>query len=337
MSSSMQEYKLDQATVTSFLTLLKSNLPYTLSLYRRLQFQHFSPAARIVSSISPSTAATRPQHDTQQWIIAYVDRSRRPETEIFLASSWENNISTYETIKDDKAIKSLVTDLVASVASLSDHQSEEASSMPQPTSGPNIYTAHLSSPSLVLFGAVHHTTACVIRDLGLLSSDTIEKDGLPEAYHRWVFPLHDAPISSDIFTLADGLVYGELRERDFGTVRARTSIPRQDRTLRTLARIAGYDRTNEDVPVAWAFLGVDGSLSTLHVEKEYRGKGVARAVAVRLWEKELKSFTGMEGGERWASADVATYNRESNAVCKGLGGEVAYIDYWLRVDVNKVH
>ena len=336
MSSSMQEYKLDQETVTSFLTLLKPNLPYTLSLSRRLQFQHSSPAARIVSSISP-TAALRPQDITKQWIIAYVDRSRRPETEIFLASSWENNESTYETIKDDKVIKSLVTDLVVTVADLSYQQSEAADSSPQTTSASNIYTAHLSSPSVVLFGAVHRTTACVIRDLDLLSSDTIEKDGLPEAYHRWVFPLHDARISSDRFMLANGLVYGELREQDFGTVRARTSIPRQDRTLRTLARIAVYDRTNEDVPVAWAFLGVDGSLSTLHVEEKYRGKGVARAVAVRLWEKELKVFTGMESGEKWASADVATYNRESNAVCKGLGGEVAYIDYWLRVDVNKVH
>jgi len=330
----MQEYKLEQDTLTLFLALLKPNLPHTLSLYRRLQFQHFSPEARILSSISPS-ACTQSQNQAQQWIIAYVDRSRRPETEIFLASSWENNESTYDVIKNDTTIRTLVADLVTSVASLSSQSSNEANTAPH-SSATNIYTAHLSSPSLVLFGAIHHTTACVIRDLGLLSPDSIENEGLPEAYHRWVFAVHAAPISSARFTLADGLSYGELQESDFSIVRARTSIPRQDRTLRTLPRIAVYDVSAQDGPVAWAFLGVDGSLSTLHVEEKYRGKGVARAVAVRLWETNLEVFTGKDGDEKWASADVATYNRESNAVCKALGGKVAYIDYWLRVDVKKV-
>jgi len=344
----IHHYSLTPDTVSSVLAFLSPHLPHTLSLYRRLQFGNFSPSAQLLSTVdfSAGDALSYASDTGAKWTIAFVDRSRRPETEVFQSSSWENNTTTYDDIAHDGECHALVADLLAAIAGLPTPPPphSESQNEAQTQHEDNIYTSHLASPRLVLLGAVHDTTARLIRDAGVLSpaTATVEKDGLPEAYHRWVFALHSsaATISSDRFPLHEGLVFGELRERDFGLVRSRTLIPRQDRTLRRLPRVAVYDCIEADgmarAPVAWAFLGVDGSLSALHVEERYRGRGVARAVAVRLWERELGVFTGTDGGERWASADVATYNRESNAVCKGLGGEVAYIDYWLRVDLEKV-
>lgn len=347
----IHHYKLTPNSISGVLTLLSPHLPHSLSLYRRLQFRNFSPSARLLSTLSissndPSTPAN--QTPTPKWIIAFADRSRRPETEVFLFSSWESDpdSSSHSSIPSDKEAQTLVAALLGALADLPIPPSSEPHDLASQTAQDgNIYTSHLSNPQLILLGAIHDTTALLIRNSGALVPSSLEETGMPEAYHRWVFPLHRlSSVSSERFPLSAGLVFGELREEDFGLVRARTAIPRQDRTLRSLPRVGVYDCTGSgrevaeegQAPVAWAFLGVDGSLSTLHVEEGYRGRGVARAVATRLWEGELRLFTGVDDGERWASADVATYNRESNAVCKGLGGEVAYIDHWLRVDLEKV-
>ncbi|GAB7341464.1 hypothetical protein MBLNU457_7702t1 [Dothideomycetes sp. NU457] len=351
---SIHHLPLSPSTISTILTFLSPHLPQTLSLYRRLQFGNFSPSAQLLSTFNiDNLSSISDQESNTKWIIAFVDRSRRPETEVFLSCSWESDTSLiHDEITQNEECTALVISLLSALATLPAPLSEPQTQNPsEPAHEENIYTSHLSSPSQILLGAIHSTTAILIRNLHVLAPSSIEKEGLPEAYNRWVFPLHSLPsISGEKFSLPDGLVFGELRECDFGLVRSRTLIPRQESTLRCLARVAVYDRTRsggrkeegmngeegDEKPVAWAFLGVDGSLSTLHVEEGYRGRGLARAVAVRLWEEEMAVFTRGQGGERWASADVATYNKESNAVCRGLGGEVAYVDYWLRVDLEKV-
>ena len=92
-------------------------------------------------------------------------------------------------------------------------------------------------------------------------------------------------------------------------------------------------------PVAWTFLGVDSSLTTLHVEPEYRGKGLAKAVVRKAWRDHLDCHTGSDEStaaqERWAHADVSTDNVSSNAMCKSLGGEIMWSDYWLTIDLTR--
>lgn len=125
--------------------------------------------------------------------------------------------------------------------------------------------------------------------------------------------------------------------------------------------------------VAWAFLGPDGSLTSLHVEPGHRGRGLAKAVAGRLLTALAHDEAGMgfrpvvgngagngtfdrddNGGESatnthanasedgsagpggWAHSDVAAGNVESAAVAKGLGGTEGWSVRWVGVDLRAV-
>src|SRR6202007_2333202 len=72
---------------------------------------------------------------------------------------------------------------------------------------------------------------------------------------------------------------------------SRTHIPRSREMLLMMPSTAIYNDDNssingtqielgqppggEEIPIAWGFLSVDGSLASLHVEPEHRGRGLA--------------------------------------------------------------
>jgi hypothetical protein len=170
---------------------------------------------------------------------------------------------------------------------------------------------------------------------------------LPNYMHIWyvkfLFKTSHLPTNVDA---PEGFRWGKIRQEDFALVRSRTSIPRQDRTLAMLPSLALFpvmkEGKEEAGPIAWAFLGPDGSLSSLHCEPEYRGKGFAKVLARKLFREggfggEVKHSEQDEvDGGRWAHADVAVDNLSSQGVCKGLGGEGAWNVVWIRVDLDRV-
>ncbi|KAA6416197.1 MAG: Acyl- N-acyltransferase [Lasallia pustulata] len=103
--------------------------------------------------------------------------------------------------------------------------------------------------------------------------------------------------------------------------------------------------------VAWGFWGVDGSLTSLYVEEEFRGRGLGKAVTARLlrtlvegeWgeggedgEGRLwKGFVGLEKEQAWAHSDVVESNKASIAVAKGLGGTQAWLVFWTWLDLER--
>lgn len=102
------------------------------------------------------------------------------------------------------------------------------------------------------------------------------------------------------------------------------------------------DLGKEEMPIAWAFLGNDGSLSTLHVEPEHRGKGLASLVG-----KEVMSTGMAKGGpfassqlhvseqnmNGWACTDVALDNVASRRVMQKMGGKPQWTVVWVVVEV----
>ena len=121
--------------------------------------------------------------------------------------------------------------------------------------------------------------------------------------------------------------------------------------------------------ISWAFLGPDGSLTSLHVEPPHRGKGLAKAVAKRLFKKLGEDRGGVgfanvdvnERGKRgedvqrngkedrdgdvegdkdrdgaWAHSDVAVENDESAGVARGVGGREGWVVRWCHVDLGRV-
>ncbi len=77
-------------------------------------------------------------------------------------------------------------------------------------------------------------------------------------------------------------------------------------------------------PIAWAFLHMDGTLSTLHCEEPYRGRGIAKAVAIKI----IRDRNGDYGDDGWCLADVHVDNLKSQGVCRSIGGKVAWKTAW---------
>lgn len=146
-------------------------------------------------------------------------------------------------------------------------------------------------------------------------------------------------------SLAPDFEYGKVNPKDFELVKSRTQIPRQDRTLRKLPSVAIYPTDTSSTtlqPIAWGFLGLDASLTTLHVESAYRGHGLAKSLSLKLFSEEMETYyrhdptatgdnTPIE--VRYAHADVATDNKASQGVCESLGGKCYFEVFWIRVDL----
>ena len=78
-------------------------MPTCIALYRRLQFGNFSSASRILSSVSSETLE-KEELISGPWIIAFVDRSCRPETEVWLTASWEHHETAEQATPQTEAL-----------------------------------------------------------------------------------------------------------------------------------------------------------------------------------------------------------------------------------------
>lgn len=100
-------------------------------------------------------------------------------------------------------------------------------------------------------------------------------------------------------------------------------------------------RLEDGTPIAWVFLGLDGSVSTLHVEvnspwssgwilyansgqEPYRGRGLAKTITRHL----LRHHTSDFGDDGWGSTDISTTNLQSQGVFKSIGGKPAWTVSW---------
>lgn len=144
--------------------------------------------------------------------------------------------------------------------------------------------------------------------------------------------------------LPSGFEYGKVEQKDYSLIKSRTQIPRQDRTLCKLPSVAIYPTNSSSAtrgPVAWGFLGLDASLTTLHVEPAYRGLGLAKSLSLKLFSDDMDIYyqhdpipTGKDyTQERYAHADVAIDNKASQGVCESLGGKWNFEVFWIRVDL----
>ena len=193
---------------------------------------------------------------------------------------------------------------------------------------PKTYMRHLLMPRVLTLGCCHHAVMQICREAGLLR---LEFPGVDAELNKFLFKHSDLPVSKD---LPDGLRWGEVREQDIDLVKSRTSIPRSTRTLMSLKSVAVFD-TKTDTAVAWTFLGLDGSLTTLHTEEGYRGKGIAKAVASRIFRQHASGLAVDSKGNAWSHADVYAGNAQSESVCRSLGGKATWKCFWVRIDLDK--
>jgi hypothetical protein len=171
-------------------------MPTCIALYRRIQFGHFTPGSRLLSSIDPD----RLVHGTERhdsWIVAFVDRSCRPETEVWLAASWEHDTPAADESWLPRA-QLLVRSVIQKIDEIGVTSQEEASvvnsidtivvqsSTKNESKGRSQYERHLDDEKIVLFGAVHSTTFNILKGMNLVDPNFVGSD-LP--YQKYIFDL----------------------------------------------------------------------------------------------------------------------------------------------------
>lgn len=325
-----------------------------LALYRRLQFGRFLDSSYLYTNLRLDSPNSNDQLEVP-WFYAFVDRGCRPETEVWIFGNWEieanhsinsSSNGTNDQMKTNGTITSTTKDsqirtlLLALIASIKTHptppsihtdrdiltaQSQIATSdtyRVKPSS-----PANLPDPSIILWGAVHFATTAHLKALNLAATHILPV--MPN--HTFIFPLSALPKPS---ALPPTLRWGKLQKQHYPLVRSRTEIARQDFTLARLPNLAVFQIEPADAaPVAWAFVGLDGSLTTLHTEASHRRLGLAMALTAKLFREEMGMFWE-EGVERLGLGNVAVGNEASAAMCRRLGGEDIGEVFWVRVDTE---
>lgn len=173
-------------------------IPTCIALYRRIQFGHFEPGARVLSSIDFASPAHE-RNPKEPWIVAYVDRACRPETEVWLAASWEHDTPTddsYVSHADDlvramiKKISQLEIPPKAGVTA----NPEKATDQSSTTNGSVLadrdqFLSHMQNENIVLFGSVHRATFTILKRLGFIDPNSAEVSGIP--YRKYIFDIRN--------------------------------------------------------------------------------------------------------------------------------------------------
>ncbi|RHZ52140.1 hypothetical protein CDV55_101933 [Aspergillus turcosus] len=358
----------------ALLPLLKSHLPHSIPLLRRLQHNLAFPSktARLLTTFPGVEPPFEP------WLAAYVDLPRGRETQMTIYSSLErverasqssctcrdDNDHKDKDYKDPAAISTLhappetlalvraqllallaytkTTLLPGYLASLTAPSVDAPGHMPPPP------------PQAFLIGNLHTGLMALLNASGLyidpepVAGIRFHRHNNP-VYVKYLFRGAYAHAHSDLDAgLPPGYRFQDRQGRTgilphhYALVRDRTYLFRSDETLSSIPGVAAYvdgpGDGEEEMPIAWAFLGLDGSLATLFVEPEHRGKGIAEALSREVMRRGMAEG-GIwrevgEEGELWVHANVLATNGASRRVLEKLGGEVGWTVKWTVVEVQ---
>ncbi|KAL4864838.1 hypothetical protein BDV12DRAFT_200745 [Aspergillus spectabilis] len=219
----------------------------------------------------------------------------------------------------------------------------------------------------ILLGTIHIGLVALIAELQAESTSRLKiHRGNGVFYVKYCFPsevfeIPTAELERSAEDKGDGNgyrfhdsngVYG-IQERHINLVKSRTNIPRSTKALLAMGGVAlyqdkqltGSEEKGEEMPIAWAFLGFDGSLCSLHVEPEVRGRGLAAVVGREVMKRGVGRFEpdsdsgdeqalAKEEKKKWFFADVAVENSASRRVMAKMGGLVGWTIAWMVVEVE---
>jgi hypothetical protein len=346
----MVEVHAHPASSTLLHAVLKATLPYSINLVYRTQHPNRTKDAYILATFPPSSSEI-----PRCWAAAYLDRSMRPETELWIFSTAEqpHHTSSSPSSPSSGEEERFCAECKQAILALLDYMStlptppmheenlptielarqHEKEHPTLPASGKyemsmGTYMRHLLSPKVVTLGACQDSVLQVLQEAGVICN---ELPGPDAELNKFLFKHSDLPVTKE---LPVGLRWGEMQERNIDLVKSRTSIPRTTRTLMSLKSVGVFEEAT-DTPVAWTFLGLDGSLVALHTEEAWRGKGIAKAVAAKLMRQYAPGIAVDDAGNAWSHADVYVGNVQSESVCRSLGGNALWKCFWLRIDLER--
>ncbi|KAI1756671.1 hypothetical protein F4782DRAFT_277263 [Xylaria castorea] len=340
MAPEVSVYTTPPEALVEFLTR-PPHIPQALPLARRMRFTKFpggiTEHARVLWAsevsledylVAAAAAGDRDGGRGAPFAAAYLDLSRGPETELWIFSSLETRsggVSGGEEGKEEEEDDddereeetACAVALLRQVKRLQDLYFAPGSERARDREFPTILVGNLDE---------------MLRERLVQAGLAIFATGL---YDKFIFKADELPVVRLPEVLGEGgggarrLVWDRLRLEDIPLAISRSKIPRKVRTVKLLPSTALY--LDDGTPIAWAFLGPDSSLNGLHCEEPYRGRGIAKAVAVKVLQDHLKDYS--DDGYSWA--DVAPDNIQSQGVCRSLHGQVKWQISWSRLNLDQ--
>ncbi|KAK5628079.1 hypothetical protein RRF57_003794 [Xylaria bambusicola] len=276
---------------------------------------------------------------------AYLDFSRGPETELWIYSSMEGRLNGTPSAQnetnirgkgrqgmshegdDDRELGREREEVACAVALLREVKCQQDLYFV-----PGTTRANEREFPTVLVGNLNEVlrTRLVAPDVGI----DLVSTGL---YDKWIFEIDKLPDIglTDDFGAGEGRrwVWDVVRREDIAFTISRTKIPRKEYMMgRQLLGLFSVRTTFSKWgwKINAEYLGPDSSLSSLHCEEPYRGRGIAKAVAVKLLRDHLGDYGAYIG---WA--DVAPDNVQSQGVCRSLNGKPLWQISWSRLNLNR--
>ncbi|KAK8055521.1 hypothetical protein PG993_000748, partial [Apiospora rasikravindrae] len=296
----------------ALLQLLSAHLPHSLSLLRRLQFTKFpggiTEHARILyASNAPlpsppngtgvaATAERDDQHHHRHhpFTAAFLDISRGPETQMWMYSTLERCGSNGDENKrgveeeERKAALGHAVSLLHAARRIRDHS-------PSSPLGP-----------CVLAGTLSEVLRTALRDEAGIASSHVS------LYDKWLLDVRELPLVNG----QEPLLEPGMR---WGTENSQVTAQHRDHAGGWHPHFLVFPRYVNNLSLN---VGPDASLSSLHCEEPYRGRGFAKAVAAKLIKDRLKDYGGDDS--TLCCAEVAADNPSSQGVCKSLGGKIGW-------------
>ncbi|KAA1472836.1 hypothetical protein DENSPDRAFT_839210 [Dentipellis sp. KUC8613] len=149
---------------------------------------------------------------------------------------------------------------------------------------------------------------------------------LSEPWAKLIFtPETLPPVTPASESLAARYIFEKIHDPDLDDVIATSTVQRQKPTLARLSSTGAYPTGSPtNAARAWCFTAVEGSVSTLYVRPEERGRGLGKIVMRQELEKGFKK-------RRFVSADVSLTNKQSAGVSASLGARKMWETVWMEV------
>ncbi|KLU87761.1 hypothetical protein MAPG_06754 [Magnaporthiopsis poae ATCC 64411] len=310
----------DHSTATdSHISLLQAHLPKSFALLRRLQFAQRapSPTSHVLIATSRGDGGETGHH----FAAAYVDVFKAPETQVWLYSTLEDSVPDDDSddgtvtataaLPDGPDVDRCVEQVLAMLRRVRDISREAEAD----NAGPPVGIDGVGRPDSFMVGALDETVRRLLLERGVR---TLYRN----PHYKFLFRVGDLPTPSGLRPLAADMRWDAIGKEDVPLIISRTNIPKTESTLMTLPSLG--IRLSDGTLVAWSFLGVDGTLSTLHCEEPFRGRGLAKAMATKLIKDHNEGF----GNDGFCAADVHISNAQSQAVCRSIGGRKGWRVSW---------
>ena len=324
---------------------LRSKLPYSLPLYRRCQFHTKRQAQAPDAEVWCARVSRQSHGNTSQlpWLAAYIDLTKSGQTQIWVYGSWEADFSTvpdpYQAVQSSEHFSVYQRLFDSLFRRLKHHHIPRLANEP-PTEWLRLkaegkIVSEPFSTSKVLFGTIAECHWPFLDHYSLrgLKAATARED---RPYLKYI--ITSTQQSLEALTVPEGLHLVPMPEQHLQTMVDRTRIPRTVETLRQLPSLGLFDQDGR--PVAWGLIGKDASLSSLHTEPEYRGRGFAELVAKGLMAEQQRFFVEMKDDTDavedivYSHADVSDKNIASNRVMQKLAGKVMWRVAWIELDLG---